>query len=231
MPIAEPSVSIIIPTLNEESCLPQCLASIVANTIFPKEILVVDADSSDRTPEIAREHSAVSLLTAPKGRAVQMNHGAEIATGEILWFVHADSIVPPTAVSEISTCIRQQSAVAGAFSFRLDAEGRRFRIVEWGVDVRSKRFGMPYGDQAIFVRKTAFLEAGGYPEVPILEDLKLWRELRTRGKTVILPTEVITSARKWEERGVVRMTITNWLVVQLHRLGISAAQVHAFRER
>ncbi len=231
---SQEGVTVIIPTLNEEAHLERCLESL---NLFSEtlrdgslEVLIADGGSSDRTSQIARRYPHTKVLQVERGRAQQMNAAAKAASQSLLLFLHADSVVPENALLELRQVMQEEEVVAGAFGFRLDADGVLFRIIEWGTRIRSQVFRVPYGDQGIFVRRACFEQVGGYPEQPILEDLELWRKLRRLGKTKILPSSILTSSRRWTERGVLKTTGLNWLVVILNWCGASPERLRAVRD-
>jgi rSAM/selenodomain-associated transferase 2 len=190
-------ISIVIPVLNEAHQLPNIL-SIQATDI---EIIVVDGGSQDQTVAIAQSFG-MKVLHADPGRATQMNTGAAIATGEILLFLHADTRLP----NDFDRMIRKalSSAIAGAFQLKIDATLRGIRLIEWGINWRSRYLQLPYGDQAIFLKAETFHKMGGFPNLPIMEDFEFVRTLRQLGKIAILPTPVTTSGRRWQKFGVLR---------------------------
>lgn len=225
------SVTIIIPTLNEEEHLGACLKSLALTREMEEvEVLIADGGSEDRTEEIALQFPHTRVLQVARGRAQQMNAAAREAKGSILWFLHADSLLPPNALDVLRQQMRDKEILAGAFGFRLDGDGVLLRVIEWGTRLRSSFFEVPYGDQGIFVRSVCFHEVGGYPEQPILEDLELWRKLKKLGKTSILPLSILTSSRRWTERGVIKTTGLNWLVVVLNWCGASPERLRAVRD-
>jgi uncharacterized protein len=221
---AEPKVSqisIIIPVLNEAQTLTSVLASTAANT--PVEVIVVDGGSVDDTMEIATSFGA-KVITSPKGRAQQMNAGAAIATGDILLFLHADTQLPPGYDPMVRAALNspaESAAIAGAFTLKIDASLWTLRLVEWGVKWRSRLLQFPYGDQAIFLKAETFAQIGGFPELPIMEDFELIRQLRYLGSISILPAPVITSARRWLQKGMLQTTLMNQAIVISYLLGIS----------
>jgi uncharacterized protein len=221
---AEPKVSqisIIIPVLNEAQTLTSVLASTAANT--PVEVIVVDGGSVDDTMEIAAFFGA-KVIASPKGRAQQMNAGAAIATGDILLFLHADTQLPPGYDQMVRTALYspvESAAIAGAFTLKIDASLWTLRLVEWGVKWRSRLLQFPYGDQAIFLKAETFAQIGGFPELPIMEDFELIRQLRYLGSISILPAPVITSARRWLQKGMLQTTLMNQAIVISYLLGIS----------
>jgi rSAM/selenodomain-associated transferase 2/rSAM/selenodomain-associated transferase 1 len=212
------SLSLIIPVLNEAANLPMLLTSLqVAPDV---EVIVVDGGSQDETVAIARSLGAKVLVSSP-GRAMQMNAGAAIATGEILLFLHADTRLPQNFVASARETLAQPGVVAGAFELQIDGVGAGLRWVEWGVRWRSRWLQMPYGDQAIFLKAGMFRELGGFPELPIMEDFELIRQLQRRGQIAIVPEPVLTSGRRWQKLGVVRTTLLNQAIVVAYLLGMA----------
>jgi rSAM/selenodomain-associated transferase 2 len=218
-------ISVIIPTLNEADNIDRTLASI---PISPQvEVIIVDGGSIDRTVEIAQTKS-VKILTATGGRAIQMNAGASVATGEILLFLHADTILPPDFVRLVRSALLPVAAsmpVAGAFALSIDAPQWRLRLVEWGANWRSRYGQMPYGDQAIFLTANTFQQVGGFPELPLMEDFQLMRQLGRLGRIEIVSTPVVTSARRWLKRGIFQTTAINQLIILAYLAGVSPTQL------
>jgi rSAM/selenodomain-associated transferase 2/rSAM/selenodomain-associated transferase 1 len=221
-------ISIIIPTLNEEENISACLAS--TQNASHVERIVVDGGSSDRTVEVARTRG-VKVLTSPAGRARQMNAGAEVADGDLLLFLHADTRLPAGFAHGVRQTLARPGVVAGAFQFRLDASGRKLQIIEKVANWRSRVWQMPYGDQAIFIRSALFREIGGYPDMPIMEDFEFIRRLKRKGRILTLPQAAITSARRWRRYGLWKTTLLNELVVCAYYLGIPASRIHRFARR
>ena len=225
-----PAVSCIIPTLNEAKYLPDCLSALSKQSI-PLEIIVCDGDSDDETADIVGNFASVQFISAPRGRASQMNVGAQHAEGEILWFLHADTIVPKDAAESLRDLISSRDAIAGAFQFKLSADGILYRIIERGVKLRTRLFKVPYGDQGVFVRKEVFSKLGGYPSVPVMEDLYFWRKLKKTGEVAFCEQSLSSSARRWQEQGVVKTTAVHWLMVILDWCGASSSYLASLRSR
>ena len=213
-------ISIIIPTLNEEENIAACLASCCTSP--NTETIVVDGGSRDRTVQIARSLGARVILSSP-GRSRQMNLGAREASAELLLFLHADTRLPHGFAHSIRQILSLPDAVAGAFEFRLDATSPGLRLVERVTNWRSRRFQLPYGDQAIFLKKVIFEEMGGYPEMPIMEDYEFIHRLKRKGRIYTAPIPAVTSARRWIELGVWETTLLNWAIVIAYSLGVSPA--------
>jgi rSAM/selenodomain-associated transferase 2 len=190
----------------------------------------VDGGSSDRTREEARAHCAV-VIEAPMGRARQMNVGAQYASGEYLIFLHADTLLPENWAESVRQALKKTEVLGGAFSLRIDGHFFGLRIVEALANLRSHRFSMPYGDQAIFVRAMDFRELGGFPDIPIMEDFEFMRRLGRRGRVHILTERVVTSCRRWKTLGILRTTAINQAVILGYYLGVSPARLARFYRR
>ena len=212
------AVSIIIPTLNEGDNLGPTLDSVTKSGL-DLEVLLVDGGSTDHTTEVARAYGA-RVITSERGRGVQMHRGACEAQGAILWFVHADTTVPAGAADSIKVALQDERVVAGNFEVRFGGERGAARFMTW-LYPQLRRLGLCYGDSAIFVRRNAYFEAGGFKAFPIFEDLDLFRELKKMGNFVHLPSTVTTSSRRFVGRSFV-VTFTRWAALQcLYWLGVS----------
>jgi len=215
-------ISIIIPVLNEVGILPATIANICLNPNV--EVIVVDGGSQDGTVELA-ESLGVKVLSAGGGRAGQMNAGAMKATGDILLFLHADTHLPPRFDALVRQALKQPFTVAGAFELQIDASLLGLRLVERGVNWRSRWFQMPYGDQALFLKTELFHDLGGFLDLPIMEDFELVCRLRRRGRIVTIPVPVLTSGRRWQKLGVLKTTIINQVVIVAYFLGVPTEQI------
>jgi rSAM/selenodomain-associated transferase 2 len=176
------------------------------------EIIVVDGGSQDATVEIVQS-LPVGLVTALGGRGAQMNRGAAIAKGEILLFLHSDTQLPQTFITEIEAVLAQPQAIAGAFPLRIDDPRPSLRWIETFVQWRSQYLSLPYGDQAIFLKTSTFQQMGGYAPLPIMEDYELIQRLKKQGKIYLAQHPVITSSRRWRKLGVWRTTWINQLML------------------
>ncbi len=185
---------------------------------------MVDGGSQDDTNKIANS-LGVTIISSPPGRAVQMNKGAMLANGDILLFLHADTRLPPGYDVMIRTALQQPGTVAGAFSLRIDAALLSLRLIEWGVNWRSRFLQMPYGDQAIFLTKEVFEKLGNFPELPMMEDFEIMRRLKRIGRIAIIPVPVITSARRWLQKGVCKTTLINQIAISAYLLGVSPQRI------
>ena len=213
-------LSIILPVLNEADTLPATLAALQPLRRQGHEILVVDGGSDDGTPAVAAR-LADRVLTAPRGRGRQMNAGAALASGEVLLFLHADTRLPAAADESIAVALRARSRVWGRFDVRLSGSAWPLRIIEWSMNRRSCLTGMATGDQAIFVTRDAFRRVGGFPELPLMEDLELSRRLKRLSRPACVRPPVITSSRRWEEKGILRTVLLMWSLRLLWFLGVS----------
>lgn len=211
-------ISIIIPVLNEADNIESVINQIQKTENI--EIIIVDGGSQDHTVEIAQS-LGVKVIVTQRGRALQMNAGAKIATGEILLFLHGDTQLPTEFEKDVRKIWINDNIIAGAFQLKIDNSQWSLRLIEKTVFWRSKYLQMPYGDQAIFVKTSTFWEVGGFPEQPIMEDFEFIRRLNRLGKIEILSSSVITSGRRWQKLGVFKTTLINQLVVVGYYLGIS----------
>lgn len=219
-------LSIVIPTLNEAPSIEHTVHC--ALDLRPFEVLVADGQSQDRTAELARSAGA-TVVTSERGRGRQLNAGARAATGDVLLFLHADCWLEPTAAGQIEAALLDETVIGGAFRQRIDHDRRVFRWLEWGNAARVRCRRMPYGDQGIFVRRSAFEAVGGFAEVRLMEDVLLMREFRRRGWRVeLLPGPIHVDPRRWLKHGVVRQTLRNWTLLAGLRLGISPDRLAEF---
>lgn len=221
-----PEITVIIPVLGEQAVIGERIRRIrECETGEVPEIVVVDGDPAGGTLESIDDPDVV-CLTSPRGRAVQMNRGAERASGPILLFLHADTDLPPGAFTMIRRTMEDASAAAGAFDLTIRSPRPVFRIIERIASRRSRLTRIPYGDQAIFIRASCFQGIGGYRDIPIMEDVELMRRIKRRGdRVVFLDARVSTSARRWEKEGVLRCTLRNWVLISLYLLGVPAGRL------
>jgi rSAM/selenodomain-associated transferase 2 len=189
-------------------------------------VIVVDGGSDDATIRVAARFSGVRLLTSPRGRARQMNAGARTARGDILLFLHADTWLPEGGLGAVSAAFDDARVVGGRFDVRFDSPRPVLRMIAFFMNLRSRASGISTGDQAIFVRRDVFETMGGYPDMPLMEDIELTRRLKRRGRLAALPSRVTTSARKWEREGALRTMALMWALRFLYVVGVSPARLH-----
>lgn len=209
-------ISVVIPTLNEANTISQCLDAVAPQG--PAETLVVDGGSDDETAAIAESRGA-TVVTAPRGRARQLNAGAALSRSQVLLFLHADCRLPPDGLRQIQQCVEQGGA-AGSFRHRIESPRRAYRVIEWGDHLRQRWLRAPYGDQALFVRRELFESLGRFPDVPLMEDLRFVRQLRRAVRLRVLPGPLTTSPRRWERRGLLRQFLLNQYLLIAERLGV-----------
>jgi rSAM/selenodomain-associated transferase 2 len=221
--------SVIIPAFNEATVINGTINSIsAASSVGDCEIIVVDGSPDGETVR-AIERKEVKTLISGKGRARQMNAGAAAAKGEILIFLHADTTLPGNAFPAISAALEKEDFVGGAFDLSIGSDRPAFRIIERAASFRSRITRVPYGDQAIFVRRSYFDAIGGFCEIPLMEDIDLMRRIRNRGgRILLLPDKVKTSPRRWEKEGVFLCTLRNWLIRGLYLLGVGPERLARF---
>lgn len=213
-------LSIIVPTLNEAPQLRDTLAALRALQRRGHEVIVVDGGSSDHTAMIAREF-ADQVTDSARGRARQMNAGAALAHGDVLLFLHADTRLPEQADVLIATALLQHKTSWGRFDVRLSGEHVLLRIVESLMNRRSRLSSIATGDQAIFVRREVFNQLGGYADIPLMEDIALCKSLKRLTLPANLSARVVTSSRRWEQRGIVRTILLMWRMRLAYALGAS----------
>ncbi|GJL77884.1 MAG: glycosyl transferase family 2 [Nitrospinaceae bacterium] len=209
-------ISVIIPTLNEALILSQTLTEI--NRHSPHEVIIADGGSQDGTLAIAETFGS-RILTGPPGRALQMNAGAEIATGDALLFLHADSRVEAKSYQRMVDVMQQGNRLGGAFSLAIESEKPSLKLISTLATLRSKYLNLVYGDQAIFVKTCVFREMGGFSSIPICEDLDFFRRLKQKGPIVLLEEKALTSARRWRTEGIAFTTLRNMIIAALFLLG------------
>lgn len=205
-------ISVIIPAYNEEKILPGTLQALFAQS-GEFETILVDGGSVDRTVEISRSFADVHVITAPKGRASQMNAGAKQATGEWLLFLHADTLLPDGAIQRLNEMENDSAIQAGGFMHRFSGDDWRLRLISFLDNFRCTRSRIIYGDQALFVRRTLFEELGGFPNHPILEDVAICERLIKVTEPLLLAPPVVTDARKFIQMGIWRSFLRVLLII------------------
>ena len=210
-------LSVVVPAHNEEATIGQTLAH-TRERVQPHELWVANVCSTDRTGEIASRYARVLTLDSTRGAA--LNQAAALASGEVLLFLHADTLLPPETATLIETALADPSVVGGAFRLRLDDPGWLARLVSRAVNVRSALLGTFFGDQGLFVRSEVFARVGGYRDWSVMEDLEILSRLRRQGRLALLKAEVVTSARRHRRGGWVKTLATIWAICLLFRLGV-----------
>jgi len=204
----QPYLTVVVPTLNEAGHIERILARISGPDM---EAVVCDGGSADRTAALARQAGAIVIPTA-RGRALQQNTGAQAARGQVLLFLHADTLLPDDFGAQVFERLMDRRVVLGAFRFRTDLTRPAMRWIECMVNIRSAVLKLPYGDQALFLRRQTFFKFGGFPQVPIAEDLFLVRRLMRAGRIALAPGAAVTSGRRWQTLGIGRTTLVNSLI-------------------
>jgi rSAM/selenodomain-associated transferase 2 len=218
------TISVIIPTLDEASTIEHTLRSL-QHPAFT-EILIVDGGSRDETlSRAARAFPKARLLSAPKGRARQMNSGAAASSGDILLFLHADTLLPLTAGDDIVLALQDPHTIGGRFDVRLDRDTAWMWMVSRLMNFRSRVTSIATGDQALFVRRAVFQAVGGFPDIPIMEDIAFSRALKRKGRIAAIDSCVVTSARRWTRHGIVRTIVLMWVLRLLYFAGVSPGRL------
>ena len=233
------TLSIVIPLLNEADNLPKLMGHLAHLNPAPYQVILVDGGSTDNSVAIAKElieglidssPSVISgqvidwqIIESAAGRALQMNAGAELAMGDVLLCLHADTQLPNHAIADITSAVRQ--AAWGRFDVRLDSSAWMLKVVSQMINWRSRFSGIATGDQAIFIKKPLFEQLGGYPQQPLMEDIELCKRLKAIGKPACLRSKVITSARRWQQYGTWRTIGLMWHLRFDYWRGVSADNI------
>lgn len=228
--MVEPGISIVVPVLYEQDTIAGLLRHLrqIDGENDSVEIIVVDGDPRGGTIRRIEDDGVVTMTSKP-WRSRQMNAGAAVARGDILLFLHADTLLPRNALIEITDALREERYVGGAFRMRFDSDRPVYRFMSAFVTLRSRWNGLPYGDQSIFIRRDYFERSGGYREIPVMEDVELvGRIRRAGGRLKILDATVQTSRRRMEAEGVARRALLNWMMTILYRFGVSPEKLVRF---
>ena len=224
------TISVIIPTLNEETVLAQTLAHTSALQVG--ELIVVDGGSTDHTVPTTRAFCTdvprVRLITAPRGRARQMNEGAKASRGDVLLFLHADTQLPQDPGRLIESAFADPAVVGGRFDVRFASSSLWSRIISAFMNRRSRLTGISTGDQALFVRRQVFEQLGGFADIPLMEDIDFSRRLKQAGRIATLRDTVTTSFRRWETQGPLRTILLMWTLRFLYWAGVSPDRLQQF---
>ncbi len=217
-------LSIIVPVRNEEAVLRTTLERLQPLRADGHEVIVVDGGSSDASAGVARP-LVDQLLVAARGRATQMNAGAAAATGDVLLFLHADSWLPASPADAIAAAL-SAGYRWGRFDVTIAGRPAILRVVAWTMNARSRLTGIATGDQGIFVDRTAFVDAGGYPPIELFEDIELsWVLKRRSGRPACLRPRLVTSGRRWERHGPWRTIVAMWHLRLAYALGADPARL------
>lgn len=214
-------LSIVIPTLNEEEALPETLAALARIPPGIGEVIVVDGGSTDATIDMARVAGA-RVISAVPGRASQMNAGARVATGDVLLFLHADTIPPVVKLPLVAAWLARSGRVWGRFDVRIAGRSRSLAVVAKLINLRSRLSGIATGDQAIFMSRLAYDGVGGFPDQPLMEDVEMSIRLkRMFGRPLCLQRCVTTSGRRWDGRGPLRTIVLMWRLRLAYWIGVA----------
>ena len=224
--MSPPRISIILPVLNEARALQQHLPLLQEARAAGHELIVVDGGSRDAGPTLAAQYADRVLATQP-GRALQMNAGAAVATGDVLLFLHIDTRLPPGAIALLQQQFTQSAVQWGRFDVQLSGAHPAFRVIETMINLRSRVSGVATGDQALFIRSSLFRDIGGFPAVPLMEDVAITKTLRRIARPLCLRDRVTTSSRRWEAHGIVRTVLLMWWLRLLYVLGVAPARLHS----
>jgi len=212
-------ISIILPVLNEAAGMRGCLGAIQNLRHAGHEVIVVDGGSRDETQELAAP-LADQVIATRGGRGTQMNQGAAAASCDTLLFLHADTLLPLRADELIRVALSGGQHTWGRFDVRLSGQARMFRVIESLMNRRSRLTGIATGDQAIFIRRSAFAAVGGFPEIPLMEDIAISKRLKQLSRPACIRNRVVTSSRRWEEGGIWRTIIKMWRLRLAYFLGV-----------
>jgi len=217
-------LTIIIPALNEARGIAATLQSLAGLRASGHELIVVDGGSADGTADLVRP-LVDRVLAAPAGRASQMNAGARIARGDVLLFLHADSLLPAGADRLVSDGLAASGRDWGRFDLEIDGAHPLLRLVEAMMNWRSRLTGVCTGDQGLFVRRAAFEASGGFAAVELMEDIELCTRLRRISSPLVIRARILTSARRWEKHGVLRTIVLMWWLRLQYFAGVSPARL------
>lgn len=211
------NISVVIPAINEEAEIGGAIES--ARQSGAGEIIVVDGGSTDRTIAVAKQFGAAKIVRSLPGRGIQLNAGAWMVSPDqqVIVFLHADNRLDQDCLRQICEC---PEAIWGAFRQRIDSSARIYRWIEWGNAWRVRWRRIPFGDQAVFVRKRDFEQQGGFEEIPLMEDVAFARKMRRLAKPLLLEGPVTVNARRWQDRGPIRQTVRNWSIQIAYACGV-----------
>lgn len=227
--MTDPRFSVIVPAFHEADRINDLIEHLIRlDSEKNLQVIVVDGCAEQDTLGAVHDNRVIKI-SSEKGRARQMNAGASVATGDVLIFLHADTELPSRALGRISSFIDRKECVAGAFDLGIKSEKLVFRVIAAMSSFRSRWSRVPFGDQAVFIRREYFHKIGGYRQIPLMEDVELMRRIRkSGGKIWIIPDRVMTSPRRWEKEGVIFCTLRNWTLRTLYLLGVSPEKLARF---
>ncbi len=222
---AEPGLAVVVPTLDEARALPRLLARLLSAQIptddRADEVIVADGGSRDATLALAASAAGATVLRAPRGRGAQLAEGARASTRDLLLFLHADCVPADGALRALREAFRNPQVSIAALHQRIEAAGWFYRLVERAADARCRR-GMVYGDSGLALRRTAYLEAGGFRPLRLFEDVDFSRRLGRVGRVHLVEgATLLVSARRWQREGALRCTLRNWILRASYALGVS----------
>jgi len=216
-------ISVIIITLNEERYVERLLKQLSNERDI--ELIVSDGGSIDRTARVAKRYTE-KVIVGERGRGVQLNVGAALATGDILWFLHADSIPPNNFKHHIVNSLRSPSVAGGAFKLEIDSNLSSLKTISMVAGLRSTLTRIPFGDQGVFVKKEIYDRLNGFKDIPLMEDIEFGRRLKKEGRVVLIPSGIKTCSRKWEQDGILKTTLRNWAYITLFLMGYSPHKLY-----
>ncbi len=218
-------ISVIIPALNEAATIADTLSTLQPMRERGHQVILVDGGSQDNTAALA-EPLVDSVLCSTTGRAAQMNTGAAAASGNLLWFLHADTRMPPDADVHLTNALYDSEKEWGRFDIRLSGDAPALRIIERMMNWRSRISGIATGDQGIFIRRDAFERIGGFADIPLMEDIDISKRLkRTAGRPLCLSHKLTTSSRRWETCGILRTMTLMWRLRLAYWLGANPSDL------
>ena len=224
------TISVVVPSWRDADNLAVLLPKL-ANFARVRETIVVDASGDDRTARTVRDAGATLIGCSIPNRGAQMNLGATVATGDVVLFQHADSLLTEEHIAAIVTALRDPAIIGGAFYRKFDQRHPRLMWLETVARYLTRRGGTLYGDQSVFVRRDLFLELGGFAKIPLMEDVEFSRRLRAAGKIAVLDPPVRTSPRRHARRGAWRTSVQNGLFLVLFKFGASPERLHRWYYR
>jgi len=225
-----PEISIIVPVYSESNVISTLIHHLQELKYKGEyEIIIVDGHPENTTLQIIQSNASIRKISSQKGRALQMNRGAGIAEGEILLFVHADTYLPENGLNVIARKLCSRKIVGGAFRLGIDSSHPGLKIIEIVANNRTNLTRIPYGDQAIFIKKDYFHEFGGYKNIPLMEDVELMRRIKRRGdQIIIIGQKTRTSPRRWIQQGITYCTLRNWIIYMLYSFGVEPEKLIKF---